>query len=128
KKAKVQGTNHFQKIIKQNAKLIKKYGVSVRNFITPPGIPFPESSVQFDLNDKRINITLTPTNEMKQILTPSFFLHLIFAFYEPVRKTTEPFAFAGIENEVSLNNGSDPYNFSFTLSETVLTNNKKYKR
>src|SRR5690606_29072435 len=128
KNAKVKGTNHFQKIIKQNAQFIKSSGISGRNIITPPGVFFPSSSFKFDLNDKKINITLTPTEEMKQIFAPTFFLHLVFAFYEPIRKSSEPFAFSGMENEISFNNGSDHYNLSFTLSEAVLSNNKKYKR
>ena len=127
KNAKVKGTNHFQKIIKQNAQFIKSSGISGRNIITPPGIFFPSSSFKFDLNDKRIYITLTPTEEMKQIFAPTFFLHLVFAFYEPIRKSSEPFAFSGMENEISFN-GSDFYNLSFTLNGDILSKIKKYKK
>jgi hypothetical protein len=127
RRAKVGGSNHFQKIIKNNAHLTKKYGLSAHNIITPPGITiFPE---EVSLLPHGINIRISLSSEkLIDFLKQPYVLHIIFYFFEPVRKTSPPYCFAGIYNEIRQPLVENPYTIKLSFDEEIKAFIKKYKK
>ena len=129
KKAKVKGSNHFQKIIKSNAPLTKRYGISVHNIILPPGLAFPLQN--FSLTPQEISLRINPfAEESKDFFQQSFILHILFYFYDPKRKSTIPYSFFGRDNEISFTPDSNTVSrlIGISLNEDAEMLFKKYKQ
>jgi hypothetical protein len=127
KNSKVNGSNHYQKIIKNNVRQTKKYGLSVNNIISPPGIAF--SVEEISLSATETNLRITPdSEELIGFLKQPYFLNIIFYFFEPARKTTTPCCFSGIQNEIRQAPGTGSYVVKLSLSEEINLLIKKYEK
>ena len=151
--SEVKGSNAYQKIIKNNASLTNKYGLSVYNIITPAGISlFPVTVLLTDDNSlthseqgKRmsidpaghsvqspgmsVNISLSPsTQELINFLKKPYLLHIIFYFSYPSDKTTAPFSFSSLLSYVRKAPGTGNYNIKLALNEEIISLIKKYNK
>lgn len=86
KNVKVPGSNHYQKIIKNNSAAIRFSGVSVRCIITPPGIPFRLTGLSFTVSDMSFRV-LPDSKELKLLFSVPVILCIIICFSKPKLKS-----------------------------------------
>lgn len=126
KKTKAPGSKRFQRIIKSNARLTNYYGISIHNSITPEGFFLPPFTALLSENKIIINFS-SQAEDLKDLFRYPFMIHLIFYFYGPKRKSSEPYCFHGMVNEIRDYCYNDSFNFTFSLDETIKQIIKKYK-
>jgi hypothetical protein len=95
KQAKVPGTNHFQKMIKHNSQNAKQTRISVKNAITPPGIPFSIEEIVFTPSAVRF-IVIADSLKLKKLFSNPSLVHLVFYFYSPKVKNKAAHSFSGM--------------------------------
>ena len=78
--AKVEGYNSFQKIIKQNLRLVKNGSATASNKITPEGLPLSISSALIQDDTLKININLPSVENIQ--FPARVFIFLYFDNYD----------------------------------------------
>jgi hypothetical protein len=123
KNAKVTGSTHFQKIIKNNSAAVKLFGISVKNIITPPGIGFTVDSLSLTSSNISFNIAAN-SNELKELFSQSVILHIIIYFHKPKSKAAPSFCFNALVTESPIHDKD--FNLDFVPGVDISNSIKKY--
>lgn len=127
KNAKVPGSTHFQKIIKNNSAAVKLFGISVKNIITPPGIRFEVNSLSVTYSN--INFII-PVNsfDLKKLFSQPAVMHIIFYFCAHKSKSVPSFCFNGIITELPCHLHDNIYEVNFVPDDETSKNLKQYNK
>ena len=107
--SKAKGTNSYQKLIKNNAKLVKQGSLTTLNKITPAGLPLKLDSASFE--NKNLHLSFVcPANQYLKFPAVLF----VYLYFEEERKSVMP-VFASLE-EISPD-GS--YDVELILDSTI---------
>jgi hypothetical protein len=127
KNAKVPGSTHFQKIIKNNSASVKLFGISAKNIIAPPGIPFKVNELSLSANNIKFNIPVN-SNELKRLFSKPVVIHIIFYFHSPVKESGQPYCFSGMVTELHAFPGSNACTINPGLDNETVKNLREYNK
>jgi len=127
KNAKVPGSTNYQKIIKNNSAAVKLFGISAKNIIAPPGIPFNVNELSLSDNNIKFNIPVN-SNELKRLFSNPVIIHIIFYFHSPVKESGQPYCFSGLVTELPAFPGRNAYTINPGLNYGTVKNLREYKK
>lgn len=84
----VKATNAYQKIIKQNSKYTDSNNSTLKNIITPEGIPVKGIDIQYD--DSSINVSLDCASLDRKLLDSNKLFCLVYLWNQREGNTTTP--------------------------------------
>lgn len=127
KRAKVKGSNHYQKIIKGNSEFTKKCGISVRNIITPEAVPLTVEEVS--IKGGEINFTI-PVNspELNDLVSDLTIAHLILYFYEPKEEGAINYQLNSLVTQLPNKSVTGIYNIQLQIEEKIKNNFQDYQK
>jgi hypothetical protein len=126
KQAKVPGSTHYQKMIKHNSQIAKQTGISVKNVITPPGIPF--SIEELVLSPSVISFIVTADSlKLKKLFSKPSLIHIVFYFYSPKVKSKQAYNFSGMTFQNDQQHQRGAIEFNVNLSAEIASSLRSYK-
>ncbi len=87
--AKVKGSNSYQKLISNNAKLTGEGRLTIDNIITPPGVPAKIEKAALDRES--LSLTFMIINGRQESLPVPFYIHAVVYFFEPEEEDEDEF-------------------------------------
>lgn len=84
----VKASNAYQKIIKQNSKYTDSNNLTLKNIITPEGIPIKGIDIQYD--DSSINVSLDCASLDRKLLDSNKLFCLVYLWNQREGNTTTP--------------------------------------
>lgn len=125
--AGISGINTYQKLIKCNVKLTGEKSLTIKNIISPPGIPSPVKNLSID-SDKIILSLNSSGKKSAALLKKPFRLHYIIYYYEAKKKIAEPYTYNYNVSDKIPSLLSKNYNVQLNLNEDQTALISKYKK
>ena len=116
KSASVPGATHYQKMIRHNSKYAMQVGISVRNIISPPGIPLVIEELSLSSSALSL-IVVAKSFKLKKFVSNTAFIHIIFYLYSPRIKNVSAYNIFGLSKEFDLRQGRDKHDIKVATSE-----------
>jgi len=111
--ANISGTNAYQKLIKHNARLTGADSLTVKNIITPKGIPLKLQDFSFNNGTFYFSVNTPDNNITDDKLFPARIYSVLY-FYDPKNKKRKSFEFHLLTQEIE--ELSSSHNLEFHLS------------
>ena len=113
-------------MIKHNSQIAKQTGISVKNVITPPGIPF--SIEELVLSPSVISFIVTADSlKLKKLLSKPSLIHIVFYFYSPKVKSKQAYNFSGMTFQNDQQHQRGAIEFNVNLSAEIASSLRSYK-
>ena len=127
KRSKIQSSNHYQKIIKCNLEFTKKYGISVKNIITPAGIPITVKGVSLKGDELNFTIPVNSTELNDLVFNPTI-AQLILYFYEPGDEDADIYQLNSVVTQLPDKSATGIYKVHLQIEEKIKNNFLNYQK
>lgn len=127
KRAKIKASNQYQKIIKCNSEFTKKCGISVRNIITPAGVPFIVEDVSIKGDELSFTIPVN-SSKLNDLVSDLTIVQLILYFYEPREEDAAIYQLNSVVTRLPDKSATRIYKIQLQIEEKIKNNFQYYQK